>query len=127
MIFVVLALFAIKHFVADFWLQTAYMITGKSRGGAEWIPPLALHCGVHSVLSLALICSIRPNAAYLVVIEFILHFVIDRAKTSYQLPSGTWPMQERGKNLGSYYFAFGLDQLAHQITYVAMAYFISLK
>lgn len=120
-ILILLVLFPVKHFLADFPLQTPYMLK-KGKGGFEWILPLGAHCAVHAVMSWMIILFVRPEMAYLAVIEFFAHFIIDRIKATYRLPAGTWANEEKGKYLSKYYYAFGLDQLMHQLTYVAMIY-----
>jgi hypothetical protein len=120
---ILMALFMVKHFIADFPLQTVYML-GKGKSGYAWIAPLAAHCSVHAFLSLIVICIAKPEMAYLVFIEFIAHFIIDRMKVTYKLPAGVWSDVDRGKNLSKYYIAFGLDQLAHNLTYALMIYFL---
>lgn len=122
-ILVVLVLFSIKHLLADFPLQTVYML-GKGKTGLAWIMPLSAHCAVHAGLTLPIILFVNPSLFWLVGAEFIAHFVIDRAKVSYKLPQGQWSASDKGKYLSKYYFAFGIDQMAHQICYIVMAYFL---
>jgi Protein of unknown function (DUF3307) len=117
---VVLILFHIKHYFGDFVLQSNYML-GKGKGGVAWILPLSAHCAVHAILSLFIILVVTPSLFWLVGLEFIAHFLIDKLKVSYKLPSGDWGAN-KGKYLNQYYMAFGLDQLAHQLCYVVMAY-----
>jgi hypothetical protein len=123
-IFIQFTLFHLKHFAADFPLQTPFML-GKGKSGFAWIIPLSAHCLVHTVLSLTIILFVRPEMYYLAIGEFIAHFIIDRLKVSYKLPSGPWPSELKGKYLSRYYCAFGLDQLAHQLTYVVIVYYLN--
>lgn len=116
-----MALFLIKHFACDFPLQTVYHL-GKSKPGLAFVLPLASHCSVHMMASFMIIVCFRPSMAWLAVAEFFAHFVIDRCKSVYKLPQGQWASEDKGKYLSKYYFAFGLDQLAHGLTYVAMIY-----
>lgn len=118
---VMMILFPIKHFLADFPLQNLYML-GKAKQGLAWILPLSAHCSVHSALSLCIILLINPRLFWLVGLEFMAHFVIDRIKVCQKLPIGPWSPESKGKYLSKYYFDFGMDQLAHQLTYVAMIY-----
>jgi hypothetical protein len=120
---VVLVLFCLKHFFADFPLQTFYML-GKGKAGLAWILPLSAHCAVHASLSLSIILFVSPSMFWLVVCEFLAHFAIDKAKVSYKLPQGPWAPSDKGRYLTQYYTAFGLDQMAHSICYMIMAYFI---
>lgn len=123
-ILVLFGLLHIKHFISDFPLQTVYML-GKGKQGFAWILPLAAHCSVHMVMSALIILCFNPRMVWVAGIEFFAHFVIDRVKVTYKLPTGQWDAQDRGKYLAKYYTAFGLDQLAHQLTYVLMVYWIA--
>lgn len=51
--------FKIKHFVADYPLQTPYMLGKfKARG---WVRPLAAHAGVHAGLTAAIALGAGPS------------------------------------------------------------------
>lgn len=120
---ILMILFPIKHFLADFPLQSVYML-GKAKKGLAWILPLSTHCFVHAILSLIIIFLIKPKLFWLVGVEFVAHFVIDRVKVNQKLPLGPWDPTVKGKYVSKYYFDLGLDQLAHQLTYVLMIYVI---
>lgn len=124
MTLVLLTALFVKHFVADFPLQTGYML-GKGKPGLAFILPLGTHCAVHMILTLMIIICFNINFAWLAVAEFFAHFLIDRAKATYKLPAGAWAPEEKGKYLTKYYYAFGLDQLAHGLCYIAIAYLMS--
>lgn len=121
-ILVVLILFQLKHFFADFPLQNFFMISGKGKTGLAWIMPLSAHCAVHAGLSLSIILFVNPSLFWLIIGEFVAHFLIDRSKCLYKLPQGAWAPDEKGKYLSKYYMAFGLDQMAHQICYMIIVY-----
>lgn len=92
MIFFLLVIFQIKHFLADFPFQTPYML-GKFKGGREWIRPLAAHAYVHAFFTL-LICLFylnRPSALAfgLAALDFAVHFIVDRVKAAPSL-AGRW-------------------------------------
>jgi hypothetical protein len=117
----ILILFQLKHFLGDFPLQTFYML-GKGKPGLAFVLPLGAHCTVHMVLSGMIIACFKSEYLWLCVLEFIAHFVIDRIKATYKLPTGQWANEEKGKYLSKYYFAFGLDQMSHNVCYLIMAY-----
>lgn len=121
MMLLVLTAFAIKHFFCDFPLQTFYML-GKGKPGTAWIAPLAAHCGVHAFFTAIIFLLYSPSFVWLSLLEFAIHFVVDRAKATYKLDTGVWTPEQRGINLTKYYRAFGLDQLAHGLTYIALVY-----
>jgi hypothetical protein len=82
MIFVLLVIFQIKHFLADYPLQTPYMLK-KFLGGRDWIMPLACHAGVHALFTLLIALAVKPEVAFLVAgLDFTLHFIMDRIKAS---------------------------------------------
>lgn len=120
---ILFVLFMLKHFVADFPLQTVYML-GKGKKGLQFVLPLSAHCLVHTVLSGMIISCFRPDLLWLAVAEFFAHFAIDRVKATYRLPPGQWASEEKGRYLSKYYFAFGVDQLAHNLCYGTMIYLI---
>src|SRR6478609_9784850 len=110
----VLILFGLKHWLADFPLQSVYML-GKGKSGLAWIMPLLAHCAVHAGLSLLIILFVNPSMFWLAGAELIAHFGIDRTKCLYKLPQGVWAPEVKGIYLRKYFMAFGLDQRAHEI------------
>lgn len=123
-IYLLMVAFQVKHYLADFPLQTVYML-GKGKKGTDWILPLASHAAVHSVFTLIIILLHSPAHAYLALVDFALHFVIDRIKATYKLKEGAWEGSEKGALLGKYYAALGKDQMAHHLTYVLIMYLMS--
>lgn len=106
-----MSLFLIKHFVADFPLQTPYML-GKSRR-TDWVGPLLAHTGLHAFLTFLLLLSFGAALAFwFAVLEGILHFYIDRIKAHPDW-GGRW-----GTTQPQFWIALGADQLAHGLTYV---------
>jgi hypothetical protein len=109
-----LAGFQIKHFLADFPLQTARMVEMKGRYGH---PAGLIHAATHAGLSmgLLLLAGISPGlAAALCIAEMALHYHLDWAKVRLsrrlRIADGT-PV---------YWQSIGLDQALHQLTYIAM-------
>lgn len=111
----------VKHFFCDFPLQTIYML-GKNKSGTAWIAPLAAHCFTHTCFSLIIFLLAAPHMAWVCILEFGIHFGVDRMKAIYRLDPGVWAPEKKARNLAKYYRAFGLDQLAHYLTYVGMVY-----
>ena len=113
---IIIALLSIKHWYADFVMQTYAQTVDKGRWGS-W-------CGIthsldHMMATALVLCvasiliPIDPViAGSLIVIEGIVHYHIDWVKVRYGSKDMTKPV---------YWNHFGLDQLAHQITYIAMA------
>lgn len=112
-ILTLLVAFELKHFLADYCLQTAWMISGKGRftsaGGY-------IHAGLHAAASLALLVFVMPLAPALILcsLEFVAHYLIDMGKervSRFIAPSEialSWRLH-------------GLDQCLHQLTYILMA------
>ena len=82
---ILLFIYQIKHFVADFPLQTKFML-GKFKADG-WIIPLSAHCAVHAVFTILISsCFVSLIAALaLGLFDFIVHFIMDRIKASPQM------------------------------------------
>jgi hypothetical protein len=115
--FVLLLGFQLKHFIADYLLQTGWMIAQKgdwrAAGGYA-------HAGVH-VIGSAIVLAVAHvpplTAALLLTAEFVIHYALDYAKVRYG--HGIDP----DENAQRFWAMHGLDQLLHQLTYAAMIYF----
>ena len=114
-----LLLIQIKHCYADFVLQT-YMQTVKK---GVWMDPVGIsHTLDHMWCSLAalfLFSFFVPVAVvavlFVVLVEGITHYLIDYGKVKYGSKDNTKPI---------FWTQFGLDQLAHQITYIWMIWYL---
>lgn len=116
----VMGAFLTKHLLFDFPFQTVYML-GKAKPGLDFVMPLSAHAGAHAAASLVIILMYKPEYWWLVLGEFVAHFMIDRMKCLYKpWPTGPWVAELKGKYLAQYYTAFGIDQWAHGICYVIM-------
>lgn len=81
-ILLLLFIFQIKHFVADFPLQNKYMLGKFKEKG--WILPLTAHSGVHAVFTFIIsLCFVGLYVSILLgVMDFVIHFTMDRIKAS---------------------------------------------
>ena len=107
----------LKHFIADYLLQTGWMIGGKGNLAS---PGGYAHAGIHvigSAIVLLLVHIPLPALALLLVAEFVVHYALDFAKVYYG--RGIDPDEDAQR----FWALHGLDQLFHQLTYVAMIYF----
>lgn len=111
---ILLALLQVKHLFADFFLQTPRMLGGRDRyvhlGRAE-------HAGLHALLSVIAFTAAGVPLAFtflLCLVEMVVHYHIDWIKGRHSDKVGNTPAD------ASYWRAFGADQLAHQLTYLAM-------
>lgn len=100
-VFILLVVYQLKHFLADYPLQTEYML-GKFKPGWDFVGPLTAHCLVHAGMTF-LIAGVyiffrRPDLDFamklliplaLADFDFIIHFGMDRLKASPKL-MGRW-------------------------------------
>lgn len=106
---------AVKHTLADFFLQTPYQYLNKGRYGHMGG---ILHALIHCVLTLPVYILLAPSgpllAAIIFIGEFILHYHIDWLKEQFL----RWRNLDQTKP--AFWYALGLDQLAHTATYIAI-------
>jgi hypothetical protein len=105
--------FSIKHFLADFVLQTGWIALGKDC--RDWAKPLAAHVAIHAGLALVIILIVAPRLWWLALVDLVVHFVVDRGKTLTGRWGGWGPQDAR------YWWLFGFDQLLHQLTNIGLA------
>ena len=109
------AVLMVKHTVADFFLQTPYQYLNKGTYGH---PGGFLHAGIHTVMTLPVFLVIAPATMLLVVLipvsEFVIHYHVDWLKEQAVKRKG-WNAETKG-----FWWALGLDQLAHMLTYLAI-------
>ena len=104
----------IKHLLADFTLQTQYMIQNRRFYGH---PGGLAHVAVHLAGSTLAFLLVGGSAAVIVAIliaEAVIHYHIDWTKDRVVLRYALTPQNR------SYWFATGVDQALHQLTYVIM-------
>jgi hypothetical protein len=114
-----LVLLQIKHCYADFVLQT-YMQTVKK---GVWLDPIGIsHTTDHmycSLVALLVFSFFVPISAFAVIgvtiAEGLVHYLVDYSKVKYGSKDNTKPI---------FWSQFGADQLAHQLTYIWMAWYL---
>ena len=120
--FVLVLLMQLKHYVADFPLQTVYMSGKFNREG--WIKPLSAHCLVHMLLTLVLLVGYVAFMGRLELIGLVMvlvlfdgasHFFIDRVKAHPDM-GGKYCVNDK-----QFWDNLGLDQLAHQVVGLVIA------
>lgn len=107
-------IFAIKHVIADFVLQTSWMATGKD-AKTGWALPLLVHCAVHGVLATAILLVLAPRFWFLGVADFIVHLIIDRAK-GFCVVRFKVTMEHQW-----FWWLIGIDQALHHLTGFGLA------
>ena len=88
-LFVLLVLYQVKHFVADYPLQGTYMLGKFKKNG--WVLPLAAHCGVHALFTFAIVLSFTLDVqlgVYLSIFDFVVVLV---GFFFAKLPTGVLP------------------------------------
>lgn len=81
LIFILLVVYQLKHFLADFPLQGTYML-GKFKPGWDFLLPLTVHAGVHGIFTLCICLYVNPALWWLSIVDFTIHFLMDRIKAS---------------------------------------------
>jgi hypothetical protein len=117
---VLLFLFQVKHWYADFKIQT-YMQTVKK---GIWLNPVGISHSVDhmwgSMLALLIFSIIiTPITWWLIILiaitEAIIHYIIDFTKVKFGCKDNTNPL---------FWNQFGLDQLAHQTCYLLIVLYL---
>lgn len=113
-VLLLLCLLQIKHLFADFFLQTAKMLSGRD----EYLHSgRAQHAGVHALFSVVVFVIMGAPVSFILVIaalEWVVHFHIDYGKAHYSEKKELTPQN------AVFWRAMGTDQCLHQLTYVAM-------
>ncbi|MES2856608.1 MAG: DUF3307 domain-containing protein [Bdellovibrionota bacterium] len=116
--FALSVIFQFKHFIADYPLQFPYMLR-KFRPGWDFLLPLATHCFVHAFLTLIIVLVFAPELWWLAVLDFVVHFVMDRIKSG---PRYLGRFSNSAKS--GYWIAFGFDQMVHHLTHIYIVWVI---
>jgi hypothetical protein len=108
----------VKHFVADYLLQSPWIIGGKGHFDQ---PGGYVHAGIH-------IAGTAPALIYagiggglvalLLVAEFVIHFAVDHLKALQSRARPQAPTSAR------FWAMHGADQLAHHLTYSAILFVV---
>ncbi len=120
-ILALLLLLQLKHCYADFHLQT-YMQTVKK---GVWLDPIGIshtvdhiYCSLVALLIFHFFFHLSAiSIIFVTVVEGIIHYLVDYSKVKYGSKDNTKPI---------FWTQFGLDQLAHQLTYIWMIYYLLL-
>lgn len=108
-------LLQIKHVVADYMLQNAYMLANRRIYGH---PGGLLHVAIHLAGSLAVLLVVGTGPVLLLgllVAEAVVHYHVDWMKDNFVARRGLTTTD------AVYWYAAGVDQGLHQATYLAMA------
>ena len=107
-----------KHFLADFVLQSRFILNNRSTYGH---PGGLLHVAIHasgSVVIFALFGAGPALLSMLFLFEAVVHYHIDWTKDNLNERLGL-TTEDRG-----YWVLMGFDQFLHQLTYILMVGFV---
>ncbi len=119
LMFGLLLLLMMKHFVVDFILQPPYMYLNK---GKLLHPGGWLHAGLHALVSLIIFVFAGISfkiTMVVIMIELLSHFFIDFTKTRINIKMGWHPRTPE------FWYLLGLDQFLHYFIYWLMILIIS--
>ena len=111
-------LLTVKHVIADFLLQNAWMAQGKDQKKG-WALPLLVHCLIHLAVALGMILVVAPRFWFVAFIDFAIHITVDRAKG---LVSSRFRMTPE---LPWFWTLIGVDQALHHLTGFALSIFMA--
>lgn len=120
-ILIIYLAFRVKQVVCDFFLQTSWMALTKGNplkeGGAR---ALMAHAGVHGLGTLAVTAVFAMQFWWIAIVDFVVHAGIDKFKSVLNKKFG-WTYSDT-----AYWWAFGIDQEAHNLTHLAYIVYIVL-
>lgn len=115
--FVLMLLFQVKHFLADYIFQNEYHLGKFKETG--WVIPLTCHCLWHVGFTLVIVGFFLRNfdaftiftcASIMAAFDFCIHFIMDRVKASPSVLGKYKPDQKE------FWWSLGLDQMVHHVT-----------
>jgi hypothetical protein len=136
-IIVLLLLFQVKHFLADYPLQTKYMLGKFKEDG--WFLPLVSHAAVHGAFTFVIALHfVKVSDAFVLgLLDLCVHYFMDRMKASPNVlgrfkpfsgevnEENATPTQRRDNKL--FWWSLGFDQMVHHLTHYGIIILILLK
>jgi len=111
-------LFQVKHLLADWVLQSSWMVKNKGTWGH---PGGIAHAAFHGLLTLPILlfAGLGPMSLVVVLAEIVVHYHTDWFKANITRKRGDTPSDK------GYWVWMGIDQFAHQLTYVAILLYLA--
>lgn len=136
MIFVLLVIYQIKHFIADYPLQNKFML-GKFLPWPKFVLPLAAHGAVHAIFTFLIVICFKPIgfAIALGLLDMAIHCTVDWIKANPSIGGRFKPLtketylastDEQKKSNTFFWWALGADQMAHHLTHYLLIWLILL-
>ena len=118
MIYLLFIAFQAKHFICDYPLQNNYML--KKGSEKDWVFPLSLHCFVHALFTfiIAIFVTSFSLAIIVALIDFVIHFAMDRIKASKKMLGKYNPSDK------AFWVYLGFDQMIHHLTSILLIWII---
>lgn len=110
--------FRLKQLTCDFLLQTDWMALNKGKPGKEGYRALFSHTIIHAIGTTLIVLAFAPTLWWLGGLDFLIHSIIDRTKGVLTYKKGWKPANTM------FWWAFGLDQEAHNLTHLAFVVLI---
>jgi hypothetical protein len=104
--------FRLKQVSCDFILQTGWMALNKGNPGWEGYKPLFAHTSIHAAGTLIIFLIFCPALWWFCFVDFIVHSLVDRLKAVMTLQQNWTPGNWK------FWWSFGLDQEAHNLTHL---------
>lgn len=118
LIFILMIVYQIKHFAADYIFQYNYMLK-KVSPDWDFLAPLALHCGVHGLLTVVICLFINPSLFWLGFVDFSVHFALDRLRSGPKYLG-----RYKDLNNSIFWWILGADQMFHHLTHIWLVWYI---
>ncbi len=120
-VFILMVLFQFKHFACDFLFQTTYMLR-KDLPTWKFALPLSFHSGAHAFGTFVITILWCPLLWWLALFDFVLHFSMDRLKSGPRYLG-----RFNDPSTKAYWNVFGLDQMVHHLTHIAIIWMIAVS
>lgn len=111
-LFILLFVYQLKHFLADYIFQYNYMLK-KIRPGWDFVAPLSLHCAVHGGMTLMICLFYKPSMWWLGLLDFAIHFFTDRLRSGPRYLGRYTDIND-----SIFWWILGFDQMVHHLTHL---------
>lgn len=104
--------FRLKQVLCDYLLQTGWMALNKGNPGWDGYRALCVHAAIHAAGTFAIFFAFCPSLWWFGFVDFIVHALIDRLKAMMTQQQNWTPANWK------FWWSFGLDQEAHNLTHL---------